>query len=306
MDIVSDSLKDFETVNKTWNNLSWDITSDSPEKALEYYNSLIEAREALVLASKNDEALLDTEIYKDMNTAISAMEESLDSYISKRYEEEKLNYMAMNGIPQTTEEYNKMKESILNVAGASEDLKNKFSELLTTDFSNLAVEIESVGNAVEQSENSDIVKWDFSELMENLDTAKSKLSVLDETFSKIFDPDADTNIGFEDYSAIFEAFKDVEGLDISNFVQQLQDAGQDVEKVTATMQDLISAYLEQSQILNNVTTENKDLVITMLEEMGVANAEEIVLANLNLQHETLAAEKQWVAETTRELSEATV
>jgi len=184
----------------------------------------------------------------------------------------------------------------LGVIDSAENLED-----IALAFNSIA---ESADNASDAADDYDDL-WDFSETMSQLDEAKSKLSVLDETFSKLFDKDEDTNISFEDYSAIFEAFKDVEGLDIGGFVQQLQDAGQDVEKVTATMQDLIASYLEHSQILNNVTTDNKDFVITMLEEMGVMNAEEIVLANLNLQHETLAAEKQWASETTRELTDAT-
>lgn len=63
VDIVSESLKEYETINRTWKNISWDISSDDPTEALEYYNSLVEAREKLVLASENDELLLDTEIY---------------------------------------------------------------------------------------------------------------------------------------------------------------------------------------------------------------------------------------------------
>ena len=130
VDIVSDSLKEFETINRTWNNLSWDVTTNSPEEALEYYNALVQAREALVLASEDDEVLLETEIYKDLNNAITTMSDNLEDYIAKRYEEEKLNYMAQNGIPQTVEEYNAMKLAMDKVAGTSEGLKSKFNDLI--------------------------------------------------------------------------------------------------------------------------------------------------------------------------------
>lgn len=148
VDIVSDALKEYETINRTWKNISWDISSDDPTEALEYYNSLVEAREKLVLASENDEALLDTEIYEDLNTAINSMSESLDTYIEKLYEEEKLNYMAQNGIPSVTEEYKAMESSLVSAAGSSVDLQNRFKELLMSDFSSLATDISSVGDAV--------------------------------------------------------------------------------------------------------------------------------------------------------------
>ena len=154
VDIVSDSLKEFETINRSWNNLAWDITSDSPEEALEYYNALVQAREALVLASEDNEALLETEVYKDLNSAITTMSDSLEDYISKRYEEEKLNYMAQNGIPQTVEEYNSMKSAMDKVAGTSEGLKSKFNDLLTADFSGLATSIGSVAESGEHLADS--------------------------------------------------------------------------------------------------------------------------------------------------------
>lgn len=307
VDIVSDSLKEFETINSTWNNISWDISSDNPEEALSFYNALLSAREQLVLASESNEGLLDTEIYTDMNNAINAMSESLDSYISKRYEEEKLNYMAQHGIPQTTEEYDKMKNTIVETANVSDELKDKFNSLLMADFAGLANEIDTVAESVDEIEGENITeKWDFSETISQLNTAKEKLSVIDETYSKLFDEDKTTNIGFEDFSSIQEAFSEIEGLDISKYIKQLQEAGQDTEKVTATMQELIGAYLNYSGILENVTDENKELIITMLEEMGIANAEEIVLAQLSVQTEILAIQKQFATEKGHELVEATL
>ena len=84
----------------------------------------------MVLASENDESLLDTEIYEDLNTAINSMSESLDTYIEKLYEEEKLNYMAQNGIPSVTKEYKAMETALVSAAGTSVDLQNRFKELL--------------------------------------------------------------------------------------------------------------------------------------------------------------------------------
>jgi len=186
VDIVSESLKEYETINRTWKNISWDISSDDPTEALEYYNSLVEAREKLVLASEDDESLLDTEIYEDLNTAINSMSESLDSYIEKLYEEEKLNYMAQNGIPSVTEEYNAMEAALVSAAGSSVDLQDKFKELLTSDFSNLATDVGNVGNALKdasiQAENINVSfedAWADSFTSENEEVKKLGDTLLD-------------------------------------------------------------------------------------------------------------------------------
>ena len=116
--------------------------------------------------------------------------------------------------------------------------------------------------------------WDFKDTIKYLDTAKEKLSVLDETYSKLFDGDKKTNIGYDDYSAIADAFSDVTG--IENYVAKLQEAGQDAEKVAAATQDLVIAYLNESKILDNVTDDNKELIASMLGEVGITNATELV------------------------------
>lgn len=173
-DIVSDALEEFKTMNQAWKNLSWDLKSDDPIKALEYYNALVEAREALVMASKNDEALLDTEIYQDLNEAIGAMSEPLDDYIKMLYEEEKLNYMIQNGIPGTVEAYEAMEESLINAAGSSTDLQDKFKELLTADFTSLATDIGNVGNVVEDITST----FNISSYEQQLDGIQSTITTL--------------------------------------------------------------------------------------------------------------------------------
>lgn len=175
--IVSDSLKEFETINRTWKNISWDISSNDPEEALAFYNALVEAREKLVLASENDENLLNTEIYSDMNNAINVISENLDTYIEKRYQEEKLNYLAQNSIPETTEEYKAMENALADAAGSSVDLQEKFKELLTADFASLATGIEEVGDAV-RILNDTPITFTISDHEESIDNIQSSISTL--------------------------------------------------------------------------------------------------------------------------------
>lgn len=158
------------------------------------------------------------------------------------------------------------------------------------------------GEIVSESSDMEEPKWDYSSTLENLDKVKDSLDVLDKTFAKLFD--ADELIGFEDLSSINEAFKDVDG--IEDYIRRIQEAGQNTEEVSRIFGELTGAYLEHTGVLANVTEENKNLIISMLEEMGIANAEEIVLAQLSAQHEVLALQKQFLAQTGHELIEATI
>ena len=228
VDIVSESLKEFETVNRTWKNISWDISSDDPTQALEYYNSLIEAREKLVLASENDESLLDTEIYEDLNTAINSMSESLDTYIEKLYEEEKLNYMAQNGIPSVTEEYKAMETALVSAAGTSVDLQNRFKELLTSDFSDLATDVGNVGNAVsDASTQAQSAIPLFNQLTgseEELDKFQSSVKSATEAYSTLLSGNYTSTELLDSIQAINKAVSDMGGSLNWEFINKQKDS----------------------------------------------------------------------------------
>lgn len=114
----------------------------------------------------------------------------------------------------------------------------------------------------------------FSDTMTQLDDMKSKLSAVDQVYAKLFDEDA--SIGFDDYSSLYDTFKDIEGLDIGSYIEQLQEAGQDQEKVQSTIDSLVGTYVQLSGVLGTVTDSNESLIASMLEEQGVANASDIV------------------------------
>lgn len=288
-DVISDALKDFETVNRTWNNFSWDISSDDPEEILSYYNVLIKAREQLVLASKDDEDLLNTEIYTDLNTAINAMSDSLDVYLQKRYEEEKLNYMVQNGIPSTTEEYNGMESALMSAAGASEDLQNSFKQLLVEDFSGLAADIDDVSKAVDAvSDNpADTPLLSVSQTVDQLNTQlKPAFDSLKSAYQDIF-----TDDGFKlneiDILSTCDAIKskldeiakinpDFDYSAYEDFVRVLSDA-------ESTESDVEDAFDSLATSITNAAltgTEDFETLKAALEDLGVANSELVAFGDL--------------------------
>ena len=154
---------------------------------------------------------------------------------------------------------------------------DKWLEIAQAANSAADAEERYVQSSTPNNETPDL--WDYSETISQLDTIKEKFDVLDNAFAKLHDADKSTQIGFDDFSSINEAFKDLDGID--TYIQRLQEAGQNQEQVTSVMQDLISAYLDYSNVLDNITDENKDLVVSMLEELGVANALDVVNAKLS-------------------------
>ena len=322
VDIVSESLKEFETVNRTWKNISWDISSDDPTEALEYYNSLVEAREMLVLASENDEALLDTEIYKDLNTAINSMSESLDTYIEKLYEEEKLNYMAQNGIPQTAESYREMESALVSVAGSSDDLQDRFKELLMADFSGLATDIGNVADAVNDvvAQTQSIAPTISSSIQQiatqlepqfaKLGDAYKEIFQFDDNGQEIFSLDSIDNSMLEELRQAFAEIKEEVGVTfdaskLDSFFDTLTNGDSTAEQVQQAFNDLATVYLYSTDTLDQLNSETANAIEKQLEELGVQNAAEIVADELTAKTEELIVAKEYLAQTGQELASAT-
>ena len=288
VNIVRDSLKEYETINRTWKNISWDVDSDDPKEALEYYNSLVEAREKLVLASKNDESLLDIEIYKDLNIAINSMSESLDTYIEKLYEEEKLNYMAQNGIPTTTEEYSAMEEAITGAAGSSETLQNKFQDLLMTDFAPLINEVEEVEKTVDSvASGMADPSLSISQTIDQLNTQlKPAFDSLNSAWNDIFSDDEfklnsiDILSTCDSIKSKLDDMKEL-GLDVDysafeNFVRVLNDSESDTHAVDKAFDSLANSIAQAAL----TGAEDFRTMKAALEDLGVVNSDIIAFQEL--------------------------
>lgn len=83
-------------------------------------------------------------------------------------------------------------------------------------------------------------------------------------------------ISSDSLSGIIDAFSEVEGLDMDDFISTLYDSSSSASDVENAFQSLASQYLDSTGILNSLTEENKDLITVQLENMGFANASELV------------------------------
>lgn len=312
VDIVSVALGEYETINRTWKNISWDITSDDPEQAVDYYNSLIKARELLVARSKDDESLLDTEIYKDINNAINAMSDSMDTYISKKYEELKLDYMVQNGIPTTTKEYQAMEESMKNATTTSQGLQSSIMDLLAQDFSDLSTDIDILVsvNGVEDTDVTQITSTISTSVQQIKDQLSSAFKELGDAYQDIFTENGFSidDVDNDMLSGIKSAFEELEGFDTTNldkFFDTLTNSASTADQVQQAFNDLATAYFYSTDTLNNLNDATAESIEQQLEEMGVANAHEVVYDALNGKMQALALQKQFATQTGYDLINVT-
>ena len=287
-----------------------DLAATLSEKEVEYYNYYTQAKEAVESGTlvgsdlENAKQLADLwkTAYEDAHSYSIETQKATGIFDYSKKIENVLDKDKFKGVKD--ELLTLGREGKLSTSQLDAEFKTLVGDLddVGIETHDLYTHIMNLVDAEKQAEKIEPPElWDYSEMLSQLDSAKESFDVLDSAFAKLYNDDEE--IGFEDFIAIQEAFKDVDG--IENYIKQLEVAGEDADAVGAIFSDLSNEYLKQTGILDNLTSENANLVVSMLEEMGIANAEEIVLARLNVNSEVLAAQKQFLAATTRDVSEAT-
>ncbi|MCM1295628.1 MAG: hypothetical protein NC311_08795 [Muribaculaceae bacterium] len=127
------------------------------------------------------------------------------------------------------------------------------------------------------------------EIPTSLDTTEA-LKAATDAFSKFGDAEnglyadilAGKNIDSGDIYALKDDFGDIDGgRALENFADVLLQFPGDVDKAQEALNALVTSYLDESDILDNITEEHKDYIIQELEKIGVINAEEVVNDRLN-------------------------
>ncbi len=132
-----------------------------------------------------------------------------------------------------------------------------------------------------------------TDAVDSFNDIKSALSSLDELYSQTVTMDSSSSGVVNGYAspdtinAVEEAFggiaeeNSVVSEALENFENTLIRFPNDAEKAQEAIDSLITAYIDQSDILNDLTEENKDWAKAQLEAMGITNAEEVVESRLN-------------------------
>jgi len=89
-------------------------------------------------------------------------------------------------------------------------------------------------------------------------------------------------------------FKDTfSGLDsYADFIEQITSNSDDIEACKSAFNNLVTEWINTKGVLDNVTEENEKLTVSMLKQMGIANAETIVANKLALDKEKLRIETE--------------
>lgn len=107
-----------------------------------------------------------------------------------------------------------------------------------------------------------------------------------------------------DDSKFKETFSEL-GDSYADFIDKISNSPKDINACQSAFDDLLTAWVNSTNVLDGLSDETADLTINMLSNMGVANAEEVVTSALIEKHAQLAAEKYYNATASAALEGAT-
>lgn len=96
------------------------------------------------------------------------------------------------------------------------------------------------------------------------------------------------------------------GESYENFVEKISKSPNDINACQTAFDDLLTTWLNSTDILSGLSEDTAQLTIDMLSNMGVANAETVVTEALVQKHAMLAAEKYYNANASTALANNTI
>ena len=146
----------------------------------------------------------------------------------------------------------------------------------------------------------------FTDAISQVQSLSKGLDQLDKIYADVFDKkdfDWSSMLNNEDFKDVFSDFKN----EYNDFIETVANSPDDIDACQSSFNKLATAYLNSSDAIKNLTDETKEATITMLEQMGIANAEEFVnqylissYGDLKEAAERLGIEKQRLFDLTRE------
>ena len=206
--------------------------------------------------------------------------------------------------------------SIANQFGNStKEVSEVFKDLSidTTDeyaaFKEAAKGVDTLDEAINKyivstKEANSIEPFSKQEMISKINELSEGFESLDKIMASIKEEDKPFDYSLLDDKNFTETFS---GLDsYSDFIETISNSPKDIEACQSAFDNLVTEWLNSTDILDGLSEETKQLTIDMLSNMGVANSEEVIVAALAAKHNMLAAEKYYNANAGYELRNATM
>lgn len=186
---------------------------------------------------------------------------------------------------------------------SDEDLENTVNDFMATSTKFSTWYEQWIGNIESDVQHETPIS--FTEAISQVQALSEGLDQLDKIYADVYnkeDFDWSSILNNDDFKEQFGSLKNTTeeyANAYNNFIKTVSNSPSDLSACQSAFDNLASAYIYNSDALKNVTEETKTATVAMLEQMGVANASEIV-------DYQLAASKEYAAQTGRDLKNATL
>lgn len=268
---------------------------------LENYQKLKEAQTALNEAVSNGEISKEdtgsNPLYKAINSRLDELKTAVDDYNSaiKDVNENSANQEIISNLigkdlPQTEEEFETFKQSLIdsaqvsnNFIGSQEDIKNSIIDALA-EMPEFEKYFEDLAQAESDVQHETPIS--STDILTQVQALSDGLDQLDKIYADVYNKeDFDwssilNNDGFKEafgnMTNVTEEYKNA----YNDFIKTISNNPSDLSACQSAFDNLATAYIQNKGALDNLTDSEKQAAITMLEQMGIANAEEVVTAQI--------------------------
>jgi chromosome segregation ATPase len=169
------------------------------------------------------------------------------------------------------------------------------------------IRLKYIQNDISKSGETAFSPLSKQEVISNINSLSEGFESLDKIMKSISDKDNPFDYALLDdgkFTKIFTTLNDG-GEAYTNFIEKVSSSPKDIKASQSAFDDLVTTWIDSSGVLDGLTEDNKSLATAMLQNMGVANAEEVVMSRLAIAQEHLAAQKAYTAEVSNDLANAT-
>lgn len=214
--------------------------NDAFDKLNQKYNELIEAGNV-----SEAQALLESGAYNSLKTAINKLTDGVNEYVNAKVNEQKNEYILKNGLPETAEEYNNMKEAVFQATGAHESFRDTVYSIVDGAFPQFAGKAKEAEDSINNLFGATV---DFDTALQNMQNTYSLLSSAQDEYN------TSGGISIETLQNIIEKYGDLEQ-PVAEYLAGLRSAGDILDILKEKYAEDEQEY--QRNVLNKVIMSNE-------------------------------------------------
>ena len=229
------------------------------------------------------------EKYNELTKSVGAYNDAIGNLNTNLAEQYALNGLVGKDIPTTEKGFEAYRNKVIEAAkaseefiGSSEDIEVAIDNVLSqqSQFAGFYEDIATDNKAVIAT------KANTNDILSSINKLSSGFTQLEKIYADISDGrdfDYSTIFDNEDFKKSFGSLGDL----YDEFIETVANSPRDISACQDAFDNLVKAYLQNSEAISNVTDATRDATVAMLEQMGISDAAAIVDAELAYQKEKL-------------------